>query len=104
MRVSVREREKVGTWIGTGSAQIDINQTMEPKYRAWVQERTTRTSKPLYFEEAVYGGAEAIGISPITARRYLSKMTSPQGGFLLIVHIVDGRPRKEIVYKRSLLK
>ena len=104
MRASAKEREREHEWIGTGSPQIDINQDAEPRYRTWVKDRATRTSKPLYLQEAVYGGAEAIGISPITTRRYLSKMTSPQGDFLLVIGGDATRKQKEIVYKRTLLK
>ena len=99
------EREKA--WTGTEryevGTEIDINRDAEPRYRAWLRERTTRTTKPLYYQEAVYGGAEAIGISPITTRRYLSKATSPQGDFLLITHKSEGQAKREIVWKHSWL-
>ena len=104
MSVRKREREREREWIGTGSQEIEINQDAEPRYRAWLRERTRRTSKPLYMNEAVYGGAETIGISPITSRRYLSKATSPQGDYLLVAIKEGGRTLKQIVWKHSELK
>ena len=103
MRESERERKREDEWIGIGSTEIDINKEAEPRYRTWLKERTTRTTRPLYFQEAVYGGAESTGISPITSRRYLAKATSPQGDFLLVRHTVQGRSVNEIVYKNPRL-
>lgn len=97
--MSVRGREREKEWIGTGSSEIDINQDAEPRYRKWLKERASRTTRPLYMQEAVYGGAETIGISPITARRYLGKATSPQGDFILVAVKEQGRTLKQIVWK-----
>ena len=99
MSVREREREREREWIGAGSPEIEINQDAEPRYRHWLKDRTKRTSRPLYLQEAVYGGAEAIGISPITSRRYLAKATSPQGDFLLVAVKEAGRTMKQIVWK-----
>ncbi len=98
----VATKQKQIEWPTQGSSEIDINQSAEPRYRVWVKERTTRTSKPLYTEEAIYGGAEAIGISPTTTRRYLGKMTSPQGDFLLVPLMDQGRRVRQVVYKHKI--
>ena len=86
--VEVRERED--------SAEIEINRDAEPRYRKWLFERTGKPS-PLYSQEAVYGGAEIVGISPVTARRYLGKATSPQGSYLVLTVREKNRVLKQIV-------
>jgi len=70
------------------SAEIEIARDAEPRYRKWLFERTGK-AEPLYAQEAIYGGAEVIGISPVTARRYLGKVTSPQGPYWIAT--VKGR-------------
>jgi len=100
----MRQSDRTTEWPSHAGTEIEINHSAEPKYRQWIKERTTRWSKPLYYEEAIYGGAESVGISPTTTRRYLAKMTSPQGDFLLVRITEQGRNLRQIVYKRSLLK
>jgi len=78
------------------SAEIEINRDAEPRYRKWLFERT-ESRVPLYSQEAIYGGAETIGISPITARRYLGKATSPQGTYDVLTVREKNRVKKQIV-------
>jgi hypothetical protein len=78
------------------SAEIEINRDAEPRYRKWLFERTGKPS-PLYAQEAIYGGAEVIGISPVTARRYLGKATSPQGSYLVVTVREKNRVLKQII-------
>jgi len=80
------------------SAEIEINRDAEPRYRKWLFERTTR-KEPLYSQEAIYGGAEIVGISPITARRYLGKATSPQGSYWVAVVKAANRTLKQVIPK-----
>jgi len=80
------------------SAEIEINRDAEPRYRKWLFERTGR-KEPLYSQEAIYGGAEIVGISPITARRYLGKVTSPQGSYWVAVVKAANRTLKQVVPK-----
>ncbi len=105
-RMSARERERERTreidW--HGSTSIEISHSAEPKFRTWVKERTTRTTKPLYYEEARDGGAEVTGVSPKTTPSWIAKLVSPQGDFLLVHVIIEGKQRRQIVYKHSLLK
>lgn len=103
--MSVREREREREWRGVGASdnEIDINRDAEPRYRHWLKERTTRTGKYLYWDEAVYGGAEQIGISPVTASRYLKKAISPQGDFTCVKITEDGRSKRQILWKHSHL-
>ena len=97
-----RERAREIDW--HGSTSIEINRAAEPKFRAWVQERTTRTTKPLYYEECRDGGAEVSGVNPKTTPGWIAKLVSPQGEFLLLHVVVEGKQRRQIVYKRSTLK
>ncbi len=97
-----RERAREIDW--HGSTSIEINRAAEPKFRAWMVERTTRTSKPLYYEEARDGGAEIAGVNPKTTPGWIAKLVSPQGDFLLVHVVVEGKQRREIVYKQTTLK
>ena len=80
------------------SAEIEINRDAEPRYRKWLFERTNRR-EPLYTQEAIYGGAELVGISPVTARRYLGKATSPQGSYWVVVVKAVNRVLKQVIPK-----
>src|SRR3972149_11803653 len=80
------------------SAEIEINRDAEPRYRKWLFDRTNR-KEPLYSQEAIYGGAEIVGISPITARRYLGKVTSPQGSYWVAVVKAANRTLKQVIPK-----
>jgi hypothetical protein len=80
------------------SAEIEINRDAEPRYRKWLWERTNKQS-PLYTGEAIYGGAEFVGISPVTARRYLGKATSPQGSYFVETVKAQNRTLKMVVPK-----
>lgn len=99
-----KEKQSVQAIDWHGSTSIEISHAAEPKFRAWLKERTTRTSKPLYYEEARDGGAEVVGVSPKTTPSWIAKLVSPQGPFLLVHITVDGKRRRQIVYKHSLLK
>lgn len=93
---SVNESVKIGEQ--QDSAEIEINRDAEPRYRKWLFERTGR-KEPLYSQEAIYGGAEIVGISPITARRYLGKVTSPQGSYWVVVVKAANRTLKQVIPK-----
>lgn len=97
-----RARERQTDW--TGQTSIEINKAAEPRFRDWMKERTTRTSKPLYYEEARDGGAEATGVSPKTTPYYIAKCVSPQGNFIMTFPVVDGKVRRQILWKHSTLK
>ena len=80
------------------SAEIQISQDAEPRFRRWLFERTG-SRLPLYASEAIYGGAEFVGISPVTARRYLGKVTSPQGIYSVVTVKALNRTLKQVVPK-----
>ena len=89
-RVIIREHED--------SAEIEINRDAEPRYRKWLRTRWLE-NKPLYTQEAIYGGAEFVGISPVTARRYLGKACSPQGTFTIVTVKLGPRTLKQVLSK-----
>lgn len=84
-----RERERKYSFPGTkmirdlvdyrqGSPEMQANSYYELEYRNWVLEELTRLGT-MRLEDAVYGGAEVVGCSPVTTRRYLKKLTSVIG-------------------------
>ncbi|EGG41365.1 putative HNH endonuclease [Candidatus Nitrosarchaeum limnium SFB1] len=60
------------------SAEIDINTRKEPLFRKFVFHLLNEQNK-VSQHEVIYSGAEELGISPVTARRYLEKMCSGRG-------------------------
>lgn len=107
-REGKRERENTQRLEGqrdwTGLTSIEINRAGEPKFRAWMYERTTRTSKPLYYEEARDAGAEIAGVNPKTTPGWIQKLTSTAGDFKIAYPVVDGKVKREILFKHSLLE
>ncbi len=103
-RVSVKRTNPVleGQRDWTGLTSIEINRVGERKFRAWIFERTTRGSIPLYYEEARDGGAEIAGVNPKTTPGWINKLVSPQGDFLLTYPVVEGKVKREITFKHSL--
>lgn len=65
------------------SAEIKLNRDKEPEYRSYIFSSIIgingEVKDYLSIDEAIYGGAEKVHISPVTARRYLQKLTSGEG-------------------------
>jgi hypothetical protein len=61
------------------SMEVRINREKEPWFRSELFNRILTSKEPVVLDEAIFGISEKIGISPITARRYLQKMTSADG-------------------------
>ncbi len=59
------------------------NRRKEPRFRRWVFGTVTAFGK-IRYEEAVNAGAEYIGASTETTKRYLRKMTSSEGLYTII--------------------
>lgn len=76
LRSPIGEKERENVIIEAGSEQMSpelrINQDKEPLYFAWLYENVDRQAG-LTFWDALYEGSDRIGISPVTARRYLMK-------------------------------
>ncbi|MEM2160782.1 MAG: hypothetical protein QXN55_07515 [Candidatus Nitrosotenuis sp.] len=62
----------------TQSPSLRINRSKEPKFRDLIYEQILRFG-PVSPKGAINGGAEKIGISPVTAKRYLDKLRSGMG-------------------------
>ena len=75
----VSEREKVKT-DERFVTELQVNRRKEVRFRLYVYEKISE-SKNLKLEEhdLINSAAEDIGISPITARRYLDKICSSAG-------------------------
>lgn len=61
-----------------GSVEMQANSYFELQYREWVLEELTRLGT-MRLDDAIYSGAEVVGCSPVTTRRYLKKLTSVIG-------------------------
>lgn len=72
-RKKVKENERFVT-------ELQINKRKEARFRLFVFEELSESER-LKLEETdlINSGAEFVGISPITARRYLNKLTSRRG-------------------------
>ena len=78
-QLCVRESKKIKTDEGFVT-ELQVNRRKEARFRLYVYEKISE-SKNLRFEESdlINSTAEEIGISPITARRYLNKICSSAG-------------------------
>jgi hypothetical protein len=61
------------------SLELMINREKEPLFRRVVLDMVLSRPRPVSVFDALHEGAERVGISPLTARRYLDKMTSKAG-------------------------
>ena len=64
----------------SGSTEMQANSLFETKYRKWIIDNVIIKGEFLK-EDAINSGAEEVGCSPITTRRYLQKLTSSSGVF-----------------------
>lgn len=60
------------------TSELEQNQKKEWKFRKYIYTRLEE-QESISINEIILAGAEAIGISPVTARRYLDKMCSVEG-------------------------
>ena len=75
------------------SPELRISKEKEPEYFAWLFENVERKNGLTFFD-AVYEGADRVGISPVTARRYLYKKLATE------LRLGDGsRGHKRILYR-----
>ena len=61
-----------------GSVEMQANTMFETDYREWVMNQVMTMHEYLK-EDAISAGAELVGCSPLTTRRYLKKLTSSSG-------------------------
>lgn len=68
----------------TGMTRAETtNERAEPQFRKWIF-RIISDKSSVSFEDLQNGGAQKFGISPITAERYLNKLTSITGSLEII--------------------
>jgi len=84
-RERARERGREGTHMvkelvdyRNASPEMKANSYYETQYREWIL-TTVREQGFIVKAEAINSGAEVVGCSPLTATRYLSKLTSSVG-------------------------
>jgi len=83
----VSEREKVNE-VESYVTELQVSRQKETRFRLYVFERLSESKSAKWEEhDLINSAAEAIGISPTTARRYLDKMCSSAG---VLVKIDDG--------------
>ena len=59
-------------------SEIKINREKEPRFKTYAEEEV-KSNVQVLEQELIYSGAEKLGLSPITADRYLKKMYSSAG-------------------------
>ena len=58
--------------------ELDINRTKEPQFKKFVAKRVNSHGYAVE-KDLINAGAESIGVSPVTTKRYLDKMCSSTG-------------------------
>ncbi|MFC2022900.1 HNH endonuclease [Chloroflexota bacterium] len=64
----------------SGSVEMQANTMFELRYREWIINQVAKLHEVLK-EDGIDAGAEFVGCSPVTTRRYLQKLTSSNGPF-----------------------
>ena len=64
----------------SGSTEMQANSLFETKFREWIISKVVALGEFLK-DDAVDSGAEEVGCSPLTTKRYLQKLTSSSGVF-----------------------
>lgn len=62
------------------SPEMKENRRMEPRFRRWVFHKVFESGK-IRYEDSINAGAEFVGCSTETVKRYLKKMTSVEGSY-----------------------
>lgn len=60
--------------------EIEINRVCEPQFKRYACQRRNEEG-PVEEKDLMNAGAEAVGVSPVTTKRYLDKMCSSHGIF-----------------------
>jgi len=58
--------------------ELEVNRTREPQFRKFASHKINE-NRTVPEKDLIYSGAEHVGISPVTAKRYLDKMCSSTG-------------------------
>jgi hypothetical protein len=69
--------------------ELQVNRRKEARFRLFVLQELSKSEQSRLEEtDLINSGAEFVGISPITARRYINKLTSTRG---VLTRIDDGQ-------------
>ena len=74
---------------------LATNRKKEPVFREFIYDMLDNKVE-LYYDEAIISGAEHVGVSPVTAKRYLEKMLSALGNLKRVHELCKNVP---VVYK-----
>lgn len=77
-RGPVDQRESESEYDYENKSELEVNRIKEPSFKAYVHQRIGEEVQVLQ-SDILNSGAEHVGISPITAKRYLDKMCSAAG-------------------------
>jgi len=89
-------RRPVDKCVRSEPVSVRINHSKEPEFRKFVYKEMV-WRKPYTFKKLVYAGAEKVGISPITAERYLNKMCSDTGALRIQYGCVEFKEQDELI-------
>jgi hypothetical protein len=78
LNASIIDQPKVG------SAEFQKNREAEPKFRHWLYEMISKHGR-MTLDDVINSGAEIAGVSPITAKRYLQKLCSGAGMYVIML-------------------
>lgn len=104
-----RERERLEGQVSTrvvreaidfsvGTPEMQANSVFEKAFRLYVLNEV-RDRGSVSFKDAVTGGAEVTGCSPMTAKRYVDKLISPPGCLQVIT---DSAGQQQLAFKDRL--
>ena len=63
----------------SGGAEMQASNMYEVPFRKWVRQTLRESGQPVSMVFLINGGAEKVGCSVMTTRRYMQKMLSPMG-------------------------
>lgn len=94
-----KEKEQVIQNNGN-ETELQISRSREPKFRGYIFEKLSKKEDMKWeYSDAVYSGAEAVGLSSKTTRKYLNKLCSSEG----ILKIICEGKKSYIKYKLDKL-
>ena len=91
--------EPLDMCVSPNNESIKINKSKEPKFREFVYGQIDENGS-IDYDDAIFSGAEIIGVSPETAKRYIRKMYSKGGRLEEFRHIPFGA---NLLYTKPIL-
>lgn len=95
-----KKEEELAIQIGGYETEIQISKKLEPKFRRYVFDKLAEKKAMMWeYYDAVYSGAEAIGLSTKAAGGYMKKLCSSEG----ILKIIDKGKKSYVKFKLDKL-